>query len=136
MAPAPAAVEAPAPAAPPDEPVWIPPARPRKKKAALTPKEALRAKVQARALKQASKHAPAAEQAEGDEHAGEGDADEAKLAVPEVSAPAARPKGKARAGARPAPVVEDDEPAPPPVKPSFFQRLLCVFRRPKRSAGE
>jgi hypothetical protein len=147
------------PPAPPSapEPAWIPPARvahQRKKKAALTPKEALRAKVQARAVKQAlhdgaaggPKPRPPTETTRpaAPVEPGESEAPEAPVAataevVAEQPARAAA-KPKPLRAKPPAPRVEEveeiEEPAPPPAKPGFFQRLLDVFRKRKPAPPE
>jgi hypothetical protein len=114
------------------EPAWIPPGRtahPRKKKAALTPKEALRAKVQSRAVKQAARPvAPAAEpgEVEARDPAAPPLAPSAEV-VAEQPPPRARASGKPRRA--PPKGAESEEPAPPPAKPGFFQRLLGFFRK-------
>ncbi len=125
-------------ASPPEPaPAWIPPAREghkhKKKKAALTPKEALRAKVQSRAVKQAPKGAPSPE-AEVVEAAGASPADPEPGASsrPETHAAApVRRAAKPRRVPAPPPPVEEEEPAAPPAKPGFFQRILGVFRKAK-----
>jgi hypothetical protein len=141
------------------EPAWIPPARPvypRKKKAALTPREALRAKVQARALAQATKTASreaeaasSARSAGGPVEAGESEGAETPLALAAEGAaespaegarprgPKARAAGKVRRAAPPPPAKEEEEEAaPPPKKLGFFARLLAAFRKPKASAPD
>jgi hypothetical protein len=147
-APAPPKPEpAPAPtapaAAPPPELTWIPPSRPHKKKTALTPKEALRAKVQARAQsRKAPRPAPAAatESAPAAPEPAEAESLEAPISTPEpkraVAAPAPKPSVK-RSKPRPVapPPPEEDEEAPPPPKPGFFQKIMGIFWRPKPPAA-
>jgi hypothetical protein len=123
-------------------PTWIPPARPahqRKKKAALTPKEALRAKVQARAVKPAGKAAmpsrepgPALETTAGETEEAAAAPRTTTKARAEPHPPPPRAVVKARR-APPSPPVEEDEPAPPPAKPGFFERVLGVFRKRKQA---
>jgi len=112
-------------------PLWLPPAREgqkRKKKPALTPKEALRAKVQARSTKQPPRAQPSSEADE---------ADHSDAASPEPSTPSRSEASRAdtkpkRAAARKAPPPaepEDEAPAEPPAKPGLLARILGVFRK-------
>lgn len=130
------------------ESAWIPPARtvyPRKKKAALTPREALRAKVQARASSSPRQPPSAAEDAAAEASAEETastlveDQAQGPAEPPPAKAPQGRASTKVRQDARSAPKPPPRTPAPAPVaeeepapaRPGFFQRLLGVFRRPK-----
>jgi hypothetical protein len=104
---------------PPDPPdaAWIgppglAPPRQKKKKAALTPKEALRAKVQARA----AKHPAPAKQAER-----ENARDHAEAPSDEVDSDRAEAQAETTKAA---------------AKPTLLQRLLGMFRKPKPPADE
>jgi hypothetical protein len=108
----------PSPPAPP-EPAWIAPSKlappRRKKKAALTPKEALRAKVQARAVRQAPAR-PASSMSEPTEDA-----------LPKAVEPGTR--------AEPVEALPRAK-APARGSPGLLQRVLSVFRRPKPRTDE
>jgi hypothetical protein len=109
----------------------------KKKKAALTAKEALAAKVKASAARHPPRPSPASRAAvtESDEEPALPETDHAadlgaEQAAPtravEVAraAPAKRPARKA-----PRPAVEPEEEAPPPPKPGLLQRILGAFRK-------
>lgn len=133
----------PPPPPPPPAPLPHKPVFPRKKRAALTPKEALRQKVQERAIvsKQAAKSEKAARAARAPDPAEEHETppDSARSVsadkpATQVEKAAPRPEKKhARKAVRRAP---EPEPPPPPKKLGLFERILNVFRRPKSKPAE
>ena len=150
-APPPAAVTPPAAAVKPAAEPYAPlpktaAAFPRKKKPALTAKEALKQKAQDRAAKQAAARAARGAEPAGEvelETIGRGAAQEA----PDSDAGAPRPtrtgsvksaKSRGVAAAKRRAEVEEEEKQPeaPPLKPGFFQRILNVFRKPAKKSAQ
>lgn len=144
------AAPAPAPPAPAKEPAWIPPMgvdRRRKKKPALTAKEAMVAKVQAQAARKPAKPAPAAREIEERSRDNASEPSETKPAAskPSATSPAASRSAVAKVtpkrsgskrGVAKAPPPQEEEVLVLPVKRGFFSRLLDVFRgTPKAKDG-
>lgn len=117
--------------------------RRRKKKPALTAKEAMVAKAQAQAARKPAK--PAAAAPEVEEYAPDGAPPQASTSPaasrPAVSKPAVAKASLKRASSkrtapRAAPPPEEEEAPALPIKRGFFRRLLDVFRGAPKARGD